>query len=127
MGPVIGVILREICEVFQSLAGGFLHAQASVLIQQSVHIGGRGLVPWAVRQFTAIDQGVFFGTGTGDAVKCAAVGDAAVEQLIEVDVLRPLIERNQGLIADICAGDVVIEKFLIEIRQLVAGEGAGLR
>ena len=125
VGPVIGIVIREIGKILQPNTVGFRHSQARVLFQNAIHISRSGLVPGTVRQSVTVDQTEFLVAGCVNTVVGLTVRDAAVEQLKEVDVLRLFIQGVQKLVAD-TVGTILVEELLIEIRQLVAGEGADL-
>ena len=128
MGPVIGVVLRQMGEGLQSHAVGLRHGETCVLLQKGVHIRGREGVHGAVRRCTAVVPPDHLRPARRDVRDVGevhlALRDTAVEQLEEVDVLRPLIQRVQKLVVDIEI--IAVEELLIEIRQLVAGERASL-
>ena len=127
MRVVIGVIFRKVLEKLQADLLRLIQGQAGVFQQDCIHIRHRQLVRGA-------DLGSVWGEGAHLpqflVAHVAGQAGAAVEKLLEIDVLRPLIEGGQKLVVDIQSHHVVhgivVEELFIEIGQLVAGEGADL-
>lgn len=120
MEVVIGVIVREVDEVLQPHPVCRGQGQIGILRQNGAHIRGGAL--------GQVDAGVLV-KGSGPAhgpplrpVRVRRKAGAVVEELEEIDVLRPFIGGGEELVADVEA--LAVEERLIEIPQLVAGEGA---
>ena len=123
VGIAVGVGVVALLGVVEALQGGHVHvleALAGILAENVVHGADRQDVRGAGRVGVVLRKAQLLGMG----IVCRH-RDAAVEELVEVDVLGALILAGQEVAAD--GGGFVqvpIEESLVEILDLRAGEDA---
>ena len=116
---VIGVILRQIGEAAHAKGLGIRQGQAGVFLQNSVHIR-RGQLRQVHLRVHALVEGIYHLLPLLRADGAGQPG-AVVKQLVHVDVLGLFVKGGEELITDLRGA--VIEKFIVEVGQLLPGQG----
>ena len=123
VGIAVGVGVVALLWVVEALQGGHVHvleALAGILAENVVHGADRQDVRGAGGVGAVLRKAQLLGMG----IVCRH-RDAAVEELVEVDVLRALILAGQEVVPDAVGFvQVPVEEGLVEILDLRAGEDA---
>ena len=116
---VIGVIVREVGKVLQPRPVGCGQGEIGVFFQYGIQIRGGALGQINPRVLAAV---------SGPAhrlpfrlVRVRREAGAVIEELEEIDVLRPFVGGGEELVADVEVP--IIEELLVEVPQFFSGEG----
>ena len=126
VGPVVGVVLRQVGEVLQPHPVRVRSGQVHAVPEHRVQLTAGHLIGGAVRPLAAVDLMEDDVLVRPDRVRVlVALRHAVVEQLKEVNLFRGLVEGGEELVAEV--EGLPVEELLVEHGQLLRRQGPVLR